>query len=73
MTHWPMSYHEQAIVAKRVAGYGREVVVMAQDVAAITLPPTMASHKAQVPAGRYSVGATGKAPQSDIDRGPQHA
>lgn len=66
------SYHEQTIVAKRVAGYSCEVVMVAQDAAAIALPSPMASHQAQVPAGGYGVRAAGKAPQGDVNRGPQH-
>lgn len=46
---------------------------MAQDAAAVRLPAAVASCQAAVPAGGDGVGATGKAPQRDVHRGPQDA
>lgn len=66
-----MSYHEQAIVPERVAGYGGEVVVMAQDAAAVALPSPLTSHQAEVPAGRHGIRPAGKPPQGDVNGGPQ--
>lgn len=40
------TYHQQAVVSQRVTGYGGEVVVMAEDVAAVALPSSVASHQA---------------------------
>lgn len=65
------TYHQQAVVAKRVAGYGGEVVMVAQDVAAVALPSSVASHQAEVPGGGHGVRAVGKPPQGDINRRPQ--
>lgn len=66
------SYHEEAVVAQRVAGDGGEVVMMAEDAAAVALPSPLSSHEAEVPAGRHGVGTTRKPPQGDVDRGSQH-
>ena len=65
------TYHQQAVVAKRVAGYGGEVVMMAHDAAAVALPSSVASHQAQVPAGGHSIWATGEPPQGDVNGRPQ--
>lgn len=65
------THHQQAVIAQRVAGNSGEVVVMAEDTAAIALPPSMAPHQAEVPGGRHSVRAVGEPPQSDVDRRPQ--
>lgn len=64
-------HHEQTVVAERVAGDGGEVVVMAEDAAAVALPPSLASHQAEVPAGGHGVGAARKPPQGDVNGGPQ--
>lgn len=50
-----MSYHEQAIIAEGVAGYSGEVVVVAQDAAAVALPTSLTAHQTEVPAGRHGV------------------
>lgn len=37
------THHQEPVVAQRVAGYGGEVVLMAEDAAAIALPATLAA------------------------------
>lgn len=45
------THHEEPIVAQGVAGNGGEVVVMAEDAAAVALPAPLAAGQAQVPGG----------------------
>lgn len=45
------THHEEPVVAQRVAGNGGEVVVMAEDAAAIALPAPLAASQALVPGG----------------------
>lgn len=65
------TYHQQAIVAQRVAGYGGEVGTMVQDAAAVALPSSMASNQAEVPGGGHRVRAAGKPPQGDVHGRPE--
>lgn len=55
ITRISATYHKQAIVAQRVAGYGGDVVVMVQDAAAVALPPSVTARQAEVPAGGHGV------------------
>lgn len=45
--------------------------MMAQDVAAVALPSSVASHQAEVPGGGDGVGAARKPPQGDVNGRPQ--
>lgn len=50
------TYHQQAVGAQRVAGDGGEVIVVAQDAAAVALPASLARpSQAEVPGGRHGV------------------
>lgn len=45
------AHHEEPVVAQGVAGNGGEVVVMAEDAAAVALPAPLAASQTQVPGG----------------------
>lgn len=49
------THHEEPVVAQRLAGNGGEIVVMAEDAAAVALPAPLAAAQAQVPGGRHGV------------------
>lgn len=67
------THHEHGIVAERVTGERGEVVVVAQETAALALPTALPAQQAEVPAGGHGVSAAGKPPQCGVHRHPQAA